>query len=84
MKNNAVLINTARGSVVDENALYDELRNRRIKAAFDVYWDEPYNGKLKELYPEFFYMTPHVASTCKDFIIGCREGLDKLISEIAE
>jgi len=84
MKNNAVLINTARGPIVDEDALYSELRNNRIKAAFDVYWEEPYNGKLNEFYPDYFYMTPHVASTCNDFLIGCRQGLDKLISEINE
>ena len=82
MKNNAVLINTARGPIVDEDALYMELRSSRIKAAFDVYWDEPYNGKLKEFFPDPFYMTPHVASTCVDFLMGCRNSIDELISEI--
>jgi len=82
MKNNAVLINTARGTIVDEDALYMELKSSRIKAAFDVYWDEPYNGKLKEFFPDPFYMTPHVASTCVDFLIGCRNSIDELISEI--
>ena len=82
MKNNAVLINTARGPIVDEDALYMELKSSRIKAAFDVYWDEPYNGKLKDFFPDPFYMTPHVASTCVDFLIGCRNSIDELISEI--
>jgi len=82
MKNNAALINTARGPIVDEDALYMELKSSRIKAAFDVYWDEPYNGKLKEFFPDPFYMTPHVASTCVDFLMGCRNSIDELISEI--
>ena len=83
MKNNSVLINTARGVLVDENALFQEIKNRRITAAFDVFWEEPYNGKLKDFYPENFFMSPHIASTCNAFLRGCREGLDKLIREIS-
>ena len=83
MKNNAALINTARGPIVDENALYMELKSSRIKAAFDVYWQEPYHGILKEFYPDRFYMTPHVASNCVEFSIACRKNLDKLITELA-
>ncbi len=42
MKNTAVLINTSRGPVVDEAALVDALRERRIAAAgLDVYENEP-------------------------------------------
>ena len=82
MKNNSTLINAARGAIVDEDALFAELQNGRIKAAFDVYWHEPYNGKLKEFYPDQFYMTPHIASTCRGFIEGCRKNLDALITEL--
>jgi glyoxylate reductase len=42
MKESAFLINTARGRVIDERALIDVLRERRIGgAALDVYWGEP-------------------------------------------
>jgi lactate dehydrogenase-like 2-hydroxyacid dehydrogenase len=42
MKNTAYLINTSRGPVVDERALYDALINREIAgAALDVYEKEP-------------------------------------------
>ena len=84
MKNNSVLINTARGAIVDEEALYNEIKSGRLRAAFDVYWQEPYRGKLKEFYPDRFYMTPHVASTCSSFLKGCRAGLDQLIDIIKE
>jgi phosphoglycerate dehydrogenase-like enzyme len=83
MKNGAILVNTARGAIVDEEALYLELKSKRLKAAFDVYWREPYAGKLKEFFPDPFFMTPHVASTCKEFLDGCRKDLDSLIDELS-
>jgi phosphoglycerate dehydrogenase-like enzyme len=84
MKDNSIIINTARGAIVNEKALYDEIKNNRIKAAFDVFWNEPYTGILKNFHPEKFYMTPHIASTCDEFIKMCRKGLDGLIQELTK
>jgi len=82
MKKNSILINTARGDIVNENDLYDALSNNKIRSAFDVFWNEPYNGKLKKFHPKIFHMTPHISSTCADFLIGCRNDLNTLIEEI--
>jgi D-3-phosphoglycerate dehydrogenase len=82
MKDNAILINTARGPIVNEEDLYRELSAGRLKAAFDVYWQEPYSGKLSELTPEYFSMTPHIASTCNEFLSGAAKDLRRLIGEI--
>jgi D-3-phosphoglycerate dehydrogenase len=42
MKPTAILINTSRGQIIDEAALVDALRNRRIAmAGLDVFCDEP-------------------------------------------
>jgi D-3-phosphoglycerate dehydrogenase / 2-oxoglutarate reductase len=56
MKKTVFIINTSRGSNVDEQALYDALKERKIAgAAIDVYPDEPksdgteFKCKLKEL-----------------------------------
>lgn len=68
LKDDAALVNTARGPVVDEDALFQELQSARIRAAFDVFWEEPYEGKLRQFHPDPFFMTPHVASTCQEFL----------------
>ena len=61
MKKNAILINTARGTLVNENDLYDSLKNKQIAgAAVDVFENEPYAGPLKEL--ENVILTPHIGS----------------------
>jgi len=83
MKNDAVLINTARGAIVDEDALFSEISSGRLRAAFDVFWQEPYIGKLKKFHPDKFYMSPHIAGYTDSFLLGCRKALDNLISELS-
>ena len=70
MKDEAALVNTARGPVVDEDALFAEVESGRLRAAFDVFWKEPYEGKLKQFHPERFLMSPHVSSNCENFLTG--------------
>jgi len=82
MKDKAVLINTSRGAIVLETALYEEIKNGRLLAAFDVFWNKPYTGKLKEFYPDRFYMTPHVASKCDAFLSSASEDLRLFIKEV--
>lgn len=42
MKSDAILVNVARGAIVDEDALYEHLqRNPSFSAGLDVWWEEP-------------------------------------------
>lgn len=57
----AVLINTARGGLVDEEALVKALRSGHLSfAALDAYEVEPYQGPLREL--DNVLLTPHIGS----------------------
>ena len=61
MKSGAILINTARGGLVDEDALYDALTSGRIKAAaLDVLGQEPPRAN-RLIGLDNCIVTPHVA-----------------------
>jgi D-3-phosphoglycerate dehydrogenase len=77
MKPTAYLINTARGEIVDENALYSALESGEIAgAAFDVFKEEPLKEKaLTEL--DNFIATPHISAFTKEAI----ENAEKLSAQ---
>jgi D-3-phosphoglycerate dehydrogenase len=61
IKQGAWLVNTARGKLLDENTLFELLKNGYLAgAAFDVFEQEPYKGPLTEL-PNVI-TTPHIGS----------------------
>jgi D-3-phosphoglycerate dehydrogenase len=66
MKNTAKIINTSRGGVVDEVALYDAIKNGTLGgAALDVFEEEPATGnKLAEL--DNVILTPHIGAQTKE------------------
>ncbi len=66
MKNTCVLINTARGRVVEEKALIAALKNHKIAAAgLDVFYDEPdIPQEIRDL--ENIVIVPHIGSATKE------------------
>jgi len=68
MKPDSILINTSRGEIVDEVALYNALKNGKLAgAALDVFQQEPYSGPLTEL--DNVVLTPHIGSYAKEIRI---------------
>jgi len=65
MTSDAVLINTARGGIVDEEALFQVLNSGHLGgAAIDVFEEEPYFGQLCKL--SNVVLTPHLGSCAID------------------
>jgi phosphoglycerate dehydrogenase-like enzyme len=84
MKRSAFLINVARGAVVEEEALYRALKDRRIAgAAIDVWYRYPKTGR--PCHPSRFpfhklpnvVMTPHVSG----WMLGTRQKRFQLVAE---
>ncbi len=83
MNRKAALINTSRGAVLDEDALYDALSSGVIAAAgLDVFKFEPYDPqsperdlrKLRQV-----VLTPHIGSSTAD---ACRRMAESLITDL--
>lgn len=84
MKRGAILINTSRGGLVDEDALYRALKNEHLGgAALDTFEKEPYMGALTKL--ENVVLTPHVGSYAIEARIRMEtEAVENLISVLSE
>jgi D-3-phosphoglycerate dehydrogenase len=66
MKNTARIINTARGGVIDEDALYNSLKDGSLaSAALDVFEVEPATGNKLTTLPNFI-ATPHMGAQTKE------------------
>ena len=67
----AVVLNSARGPLVDEDALYDALQSGQVSWYWgDAHWREPYDGKL--LSCENAILTPHLCT----YTTRCREEME--------
>ena len=65
MKEDAIIINTARGGIINEQDLYDVMQAGHLSgAAVDVFDFEPYDGKLREI--ERCILTAHMGSMSVD------------------
>jgi D-3-phosphoglycerate dehydrogenase len=66
MKKSSVVINIARGGIINEEALYDALKENTIRgAALDVYVSEPHeNSPFAEL--DNIVLTPHLGASTEE------------------
>ena len=84
MKKSAILINLARGGLVDEDELKNMLLNNRLAgAAFDVFLEEPPQDKELLNLPNFL-VTPHIGGSSQEAILAMGraaiQGLDVFMS----
>ena len=78
MKPSAVIINTARGGVIEEDALCEALNSGLIRGAgIDVLDVEPMRKNHPYMQAKNCYITPHVAWACAE----ARERLVRLVAE---
>jgi phosphoglycerate dehydrogenase-like enzyme len=66
VRDGALFVNTARGSIVDEEALADELALGRFKAVLDVYDDEPLPQGSRLRGMKNVLLMPHMAGPTVD------------------
>ncbi|MBI4667941.1 MAG: phosphoglycerate dehydrogenase [Elusimicrobia bacterium] len=61
MRQGSYLVNTSRGGLVDEEALWEALKSGHLRgAALDTFEEEPYKGPLREM--ENVILSPHAGS----------------------
>jgi D-3-phosphoglycerate dehydrogenase len=69
MKRSAFLVNTSRGAVVDERALYEALQTRKIAGAgIDVFSEEPLSAESPIRKLDNVILTPHTAASTPESI----------------
>jgi D-3-phosphoglycerate dehydrogenase len=85
MNRTAFLINVARASIVDRDALYAALYDGTIAgAAFDVFWEEPANPHDRLLQLDNFVLTPHIAGWTRESANVAAEVITKNIEKVAQ
>lgn len=61
MKHGAMVINTARGRLINEEALYEALKERKLRmAAMDVHYEEPMQKDSPLMDLDNVILTPHI------------------------
>lgn len=67
MHNNGIIVNTARGGIINETDLYEALKNGTLRgAALDVYASEPLDPKSNLLTLDNLLTTPHVGASSEE------------------
>jgi D-3-phosphoglycerate dehydrogenase / 2-oxoglutarate reductase len=86
MKSTAYLINTSRGHLVDEEALFNALKAGKIAgAALDVYKDEPKNegdtftSKLRDL--KNVVLSPHLGASTKEAQLKTSKEIAQVVTD---
>ena len=78
MKNGVQIVNTARGGIIDNNALVEALRTGKVAgAAIDVFDSEPIDASDPLLSMDNVILTPHISASS-------REAMERMAVQVAE
>ncbi len=83
MKDGVIIVNTSRPGLIDEDALVEGLKSRRIGGvALDVFEEEPYTGPLIQFRGNTV-LTPHVGSFAGTYRFDIeKEAMDNLLEAL--
>ncbi len=71
MKDGVIILNSARGGLINEKGLYDALKSGKVSYFWgDALWTEPYDGIIKEC--ENAILTPHICT----YTTKCRRSME--------
>jgi phosphoglycerate dehydrogenase-like enzyme len=91
LADDAIVVNVARGRVIDETALYDELKSGRLRAGLDVWYLYPQDEAARTTQPPSQFpfheldnvvMTPHIAGHTRDVEQHRRRELAQLLNSL--
>ncbi len=71
MKDGVIILNSARGGLINEKGLYDALKSGKVSYFWgDALWKEPYDGLLQEC--DNAILTPHICT----YTTKCRNSME--------
>ena len=80
MKEGSIIINTSRGGIVDEVALLSAVKDKKIRAALDVFEVEPQLGTALINHPNV-YPTPHIGGNSNESVLAMGRAAIKNLQE---
>ena len=87
MKEGAILVNAARGGIVDREALLDAIDQRRLRVGLDVFADEPRQGEApfqdSEL-AQCVTATPHIGASTEEAAEAIAEEVVRIVRAFRE
>jgi D-3-phosphoglycerate dehydrogenase len=82
LRPDAILVNTSRGPVIDQEALIETMRNRRIAAAaLDVFESEPLDAAHELRSMDNVIVTPHMAGYSVEALADLRADMCNTVAE---
>lgn len=82
MKDGAIIVNTARGKLIDESALYDALKSGKLASAgLDVHYEEPMKKDDPLCTLDNVILSPHIAGlSFETFHTMMKDAIDNIVA----